>query len=383
VVVPNYNHARYLRKRIDSVLGQTYQDFEVILLDDCSTDNSREILALYAGDRRVTVEFNAENSGSVFKQWNKGVQMARGRYIWIAESDDYADIGLLARMVPILDEQPEVTFAYCRSWRIAEDDRRNGFADAEFDRLDSKHWTADFIADGIEELRHFFTLSDPISNTSAVIFRKSVYEAIGGADEQFRMCGDYKVWAAMALKGKIAYVAEPLNFYRSHSENVRTRTEAGALGVAEYFCVMQWIVDQVAPPRTLQKNALIDKIPVPPIKLSPYERIKVARRCLSCIADWNLNNNSYVPERAMREYFTDWHFSLVGTEFAIFPPSRWQFFLHRCRFYRHYFSRMNWKLRVVNFMRVLGAPLVGYENRYWPEETYKRVTKVLETPWVT
>src|SRR4030095_7296186 len=109
VIIPNYNHARYLRKRIDSVLGQTYQDFEVVLLDDCSTDNSREILLSYAGDRRVTVEFNAENSGSVFKQWNKGVQMARGRYIWIAESDDYADVRLLARMVPILDEQPEVT----------------------------------------------------------------------------------------------------------------------------------------------------------------------------------------------------------------------------------------------------------------------------------
>jgi len=216
-----------------------------------------------------------------------------------------------------------------------------------------------------------------------VIFRKNVYEAIGRADEEFRMCGDYKVWASMALKGKIAYVAEPLNFYRSHSENVRTRTVAGALGVAEYFCVMQWIVDQVASPPTLQRNAPIDKIPLLPIRLSPYERIKTAKRCLSRIADWNLKNNSYVPERAMREYFTDWHFSLVGAEFAIFPPNRWQFFLHRCRFYRHYFSRMSWKLRLVNFMRVLGSPLVGYENRHLPEETYKRVAKILETPWVT
>src|SRR5881394_4400235 len=99
VIVPNYNHARFLRKRIDSVLGQTYPDFEVILLDDFSTDGSREILESYANHAKVTMEFNAQNSGTVFKQWNKGVRMARGRYIWMAESDDFADPRFLARMV--------------------------------------------------------------------------------------------------------------------------------------------------------------------------------------------------------------------------------------------------------------------------------------------
>src|ERR1041384_7243968 len=98
VIIPNYNHARYLRRRVESVLGQTYQDFEVILLDDGSTDDSRGIIASYEGDARVTIAMNAANSGSVFKQWNKGVQMARGRYVWIAESDDYAGPGFLMRM---------------------------------------------------------------------------------------------------------------------------------------------------------------------------------------------------------------------------------------------------------------------------------------------
>ena len=91
VVVPNYNHGRFLPQRIDSILGQTFQDFELILLDDCSTDNSRMILSSYAGDPRVRIEFNSANSGSPFKQWNKGVRLARGEYVWIAESDDYAE----------------------------------------------------------------------------------------------------------------------------------------------------------------------------------------------------------------------------------------------------------------------------------------------------
>src|ERR1039457_1590707 len=103
IVVPNYNHARFLPHRLDSVLGQTFQDFELILLDDCSTDESRSILSQYGGDPRVRIEFNVVNSGSTFKQWNKGVRLAREEYVWIAESDDYADERLLEKLVVRLE----------------------------------------------------------------------------------------------------------------------------------------------------------------------------------------------------------------------------------------------------------------------------------------
>jgi GT2 family glycosyltransferase len=64
VIIPNYNHAAYLRQRIDSVLRQTYQDFEVILMDDCSTDDSRLIISEYANDPRMRIELNKTNSGA-------------------------------------------------------------------------------------------------------------------------------------------------------------------------------------------------------------------------------------------------------------------------------------------------------------------------------
>src|SRR5215467_1498105 len=102
IVVPNYNHARFLPQRLNSILGQTFQDFELILLDDSSTDDSRSILSQYTADPRVRIEFNELNSKSPFKQWNKGVRLARGEYVWIAESDDYADERLLERLVPLL-----------------------------------------------------------------------------------------------------------------------------------------------------------------------------------------------------------------------------------------------------------------------------------------
>src|SRR6266404_7934352 len=151
VIVPNYNHARFLRRRIDTVLGQTFLDFELILLDDCSTDNSRDILTAYADDSRVRIEFNAKNSGSTFKQWNKGVRLARGKYVWIAESDDYADKHLLEMLVPRLDAEPTTVLVYCRSWRISADGNTNGFVDSSVPNLDLARWTADFVVDGREE----------------------------------------------------------------------------------------------------------------------------------------------------------------------------------------------------------------------------------------
>jgi glycosyltransferase involved in cell wall biosynthesis len=247
IIVPNYNHARFLPRRIETILGQTFQDFELILLDDCSSDGSRSILSQYAKDPRVRIEFNETNSGSTFKQWNKGVRLAHGKYVWIAESDDYADERLLERLVALLNDEPKVTFAYCQSWRVLENDQLNGFADFYLDYLDPQRWKANFCVDGREECRNFLVFSNTVPNSSAVLFRRAAYERAGGADERFRMCGDWKLWAAMALAGKMAYLSEPLNYYRSHDASVRSRSRKEELDVAESLQVIRWILDQVTP----------------------------------------------------------------------------------------------------------------------------------------
>jgi len=90
VVVPNYNHAKYLKKRLNSIYKQTYKNIEVILLDDCSTDTSRSILSKYAKKHKNNTKtiFNTKNSGGVFYQWARALESAHGDFIWIAESDD-------------------------------------------------------------------------------------------------------------------------------------------------------------------------------------------------------------------------------------------------------------------------------------------------------
>jgi len=257
VIVPSYNHARYLRQRLDTVLRQTYQDFELILLDDCSTDESCSILREYASDPRVRAEFNEVNSGSTFKQWNKGVKLARGKYIWIAESDDYADVRFLERLVAVLDGDPGIAFVFCRSRCVSEDDLLGLFVD--INSCSSRRWAADFCSEGTEACRNFFLPENPVSNASAVVFRKDVYEQVGGADETLRLCGDWKLWAALALRGKIAYLCEPLNYFRVHQDSMRSKTRRTRTDVTEHLSVARWILDHVTVSDTLFKEICDNK----------------------------------------------------------------------------------------------------------------------------
>jgi glycosyltransferase involved in cell wall biosynthesis len=245
VVIPNYNHARFLRKRIDSVLQQTFQDFEVILLDDSSTDDSRSILSSYAGDPRVRIQFNEENSGSTFKQWNKGVRLARGEYVWIAESDDYADPRFLEHLVPVLDSRPRVVLVSCRSWRVDADGHAERYADSHSPRL--AHYATGADVDGREQCQDHLVDFSGVWSASSVLFRASIYRRVGGADETLRFSGDSKTWAAMAQTGRVAFLSEPLNFHRIHIMTVTAQSEPNALLHAEHLQVVRWMLTKVTP----------------------------------------------------------------------------------------------------------------------------------------
>ena len=111
IIVPNYNHSSFLNERLDSIFNQTFQDFEVILLDDKSTDNSTEILRHYTQNEKVShFIINKKNSGSPFKQWKKGIELAKGEFIWIAESDDTCDLNFLEEQIKAL-QQNDITVA--------------------------------------------------------------------------------------------------------------------------------------------------------------------------------------------------------------------------------------------------------------------------------
>lgn len=239
IIVPNYNHSQFLNQRLDSIFNQTYQDFEVILLDDCSTDNSVEILKNYASHPKVShFIINEENSGSPFKQWKKGISLAKGDYIWIAESDDWAELTFLENLLPMLESGCDLS--YCRSVRVEEEK----ILDSDYfwaDGLDSQRWKKDFINDGLDEIKNCLVYRNTIPNASGCLFRKS---RASFSEELTRMkfCGDWLFWIYLLLNSnsKIAYQASRLNYFRIHKTTSRSvnKNNNEMLRINEYFYII-------------------------------------------------------------------------------------------------------------------------------------------------
>lgn len=245
IIIPNYNHARYLEKRIQSVLDQTYQDFEILYLDDASTDNSNEVFAKFAGDKRIRAIYNQDNSGSTFKQWNKGMLEAKGEYVWIAESDDYADERLLATLVTKLDEHPSAGIAYCQSWAIDSEGNQIFSWKGHTDDLDENRWAKDFVDNGKTQWQYLL-FKNIIPNASAVLMRREVFIKAGKCDEALRLVGDWMMWAKMLFISDIAFVAEPLNYFRTHIKTVRSSTEKNALHIEEEYQLLKYLLENMS-----------------------------------------------------------------------------------------------------------------------------------------
>jgi len=222
VIVPNYNHAKYLKIRIDSIINQTYKDFELIILDDCSSDNSKEIIESYRHLPNVSIHYNAKNSGSPFKQWKKGIMLAKGKYIWIAESDDVAEPEFLETMIQKL--MGGHGLAYCRSVDINEDGRKK----SDFfwaDGLDENRWKNDFESSGKDEIKNFLVYRCTIPNASACVFEKR-YAPLNFRFEKMRFCGDWLFWIKLLEKTSIAYSSKTLSHFRHHEGSTRNKKTA-------------------------------------------------------------------------------------------------------------------------------------------------------------
>jgi hypothetical protein len=222
-VVPNYNHARFLPGRLRSVAGQTWRDIEIILLDDASTDHSRDLLTRFAAaEPRARYLPNTANSGSPFKQWRNGLREARGRYVWIAESDDAAEPALLETLVARLEADPAIALACCQPRMMDLSGKLGATPDDWFAELDPVRWKTSHVNEGRDELARFLSRKNTILNASGVVFRN--FPGIEHlVDESMRLCADWLFWARLLTRGKIAYEAAPLNHWRLQSSNARTR----------------------------------------------------------------------------------------------------------------------------------------------------------------
>jgi glycosyltransferase involved in cell wall biosynthesis len=252
-VVPNYNHARFLSKRLESILRQSSADFEVIVLDDASSDNSCEVIASYLSDSRVRFYPNKTNSGSPFVQWNRGVQLAKAPLVWIAESDDYASPEFLSTMLPLFSSQPTVGFAYCQSWRVDRDGAILGPLLDGTEGLDAERWKTAFVNDGRSECKDYLFWKNTVPNASAVLFRRDVYLQTGGAPANMRLSGDWMTWVRMLLISDVAFVPASLNYFRQHDSSVRETTTI-RMYLEEKWAVQRLIAQSCGLPQRKQRS---------------------------------------------------------------------------------------------------------------------------------
>ena len=222
VIIPNYNYARFLRLRIDSVLNQTHRNLEVIILDDCSTDQSKEVIEAYRKEKRIShIIYNEQNSGTTFKQWQKGFELAKGEYIWIAEADDYADPRLLETLISKMADDKEIKVGFVNSNWVTPDGThlRKGYTI----RKPYK------VCDGKRFVRKRMLKGNYIYNASMAIFRRDALAHVDQRYMSFRSCGDKLFWKSLAEQGKVLYVCQTLNYFRIHDDKVTSNSTASGL----------------------------------------------------------------------------------------------------------------------------------------------------------
>ncbi len=245
VIIPNYCHAPYLEERIESVLKQSYPHFEIILLDDHSTDNSREILERYRTDPHVSaIHYNRHNSGSTFRQWQRGFNLARGEFIWIAESDDYANPHFLERCIEPLLHNPRCVMAYSESQIV--DAHSRPFRE-RVPHAVVRHRPCD-VWQGEEFVRRNMLLSNAVYNASMVLFRHSALP-LESSYASFRLNGDWLFWCEVALQGEVAHLTSPYNYFRRIEGSVTLASRRSGLAHREMLRLGELLIKRLSLPR--------------------------------------------------------------------------------------------------------------------------------------
>lgn len=223
IILPSYNHAIFLQDRLNSIANQTYKDWETIIIDDKSTDNSVEIIEKFIKQNpnfKVKYFFvNETNSGSGYYSWKKGIELAETKYIWIAETDDYAETTFLEELVKILDQNDNLPFVFCGSNYVESNkiiyDSTNRVKDLNVESGKSKIIKSEIFLDRMP----FDTY---ITNASSVVFRKPK-EAIDAELFNYKQSSDLFLWSFLIQNSEFGFLNKNLNFFRRHENSTTTK----------------------------------------------------------------------------------------------------------------------------------------------------------------
>lgn len=249
VVVPNYNYGKYIKKRIESIIKQTYPIYELIILDDVSTDGSAElikniVLDLKLKQPELNVKYvpSKENTGKAIAQWRKGFELATGDFVWIAEADDLCSRRFLEEAMKGFDD-PEVVLSYTESriingagimiapnFRWSRDKEKTG------------HYKQSYVKEGRQEIEEIMAVRCTIPNVSAAVFRREK-KYLKYLDEalKFLQVGDWYFYIKILENGKIAYNRKSLNKFRVHNDSTTGKSKNGRVHYDEILEIHELI----------------------------------------------------------------------------------------------------------------------------------------------
>lgn len=230
ICMPTYNYGRFLHKTIESVLEQSFTDFELLIIDDCSQDESEKVLAAYAArDNRITVRLNERNIGMV-PNWNACLQAARGTYVKYLFGDDFlSSPDALRKMVDCLDDDPSVSLVATARNMVNE----------QSDVISSLvTFFKDDVLPGTEVINlclreHQNLIGEP----TAVMFRRE--QAVRGFDARYRQIVDMEMWFYLLEQGRFAYITEPLVSFRLHDGQQTAKNLETMVVLDDYMLLFQ------------------------------------------------------------------------------------------------------------------------------------------------
>lgn len=206
VFVPTYNYAKYLPQCLNSILQQTRKVDEILIIDDCSQDNTQSVIKKYK--HKVTFIKHPVNIGSI-KTFNEGFRKAKGDYIMMLSADDWINRKTIEKEALILDSNPDVAMVYSQAFDVIKNRKKQ--INPMPANTKSYLWRKD-------EFALLLTHGDYIPYNALV--RKSIYQKLGTWDCKLKFQYDWEMWVRIAKNYKIAFIAKPLLYYRIHKNNL-------------------------------------------------------------------------------------------------------------------------------------------------------------------
>jgi glycosyltransferase involved in cell wall biosynthesis len=231
ITVLNYNYARYLPTCLDSILRQSFTDFELILINDASTDDSIHVISRYCADSRVRLIDHSVNAGFLASLL-EGVDASRGRYVTVVSADDWLTSDhSLERMIDVLEREPTVSMAYGAYGLYGDDGVRSHL---------SRAGESDSIRPGRAAFEDFVLNGYPLH--SGTVVRRTAYDRMGGYDTSVVFSLDAQLFLGLCWFGDVAYVDDELVAYRRHRASMSRDARKLREAIEEVLRLLDWAI---------------------------------------------------------------------------------------------------------------------------------------------